>query len=55
MASVYDLSAIPSSIPSVSACWRMARSARDNYGEQLDYYYELLEEYGHRREGTGKW
>lgn len=54
MAGIYDPSSMPSRTPSVAALWRKARAERETVGEQLDYYYELLEEFGHRK-GSGKW
>lgn len=46
---------MPDRTPSVSAIWRMARAEKDNLGDQLERYYELLEKHGHRKTGTGKW
>lgn len=34
--------------PSVYRLWQQAQREREVYGEQLDRYYELLEEHGHR-------
>lgn len=34
--------------PSVYRLWQRAREEKEEEGERLERYYELLEEYGHR-------
>lgn len=41
--------------PSVYRLWQKARAEGGSEGEMEDRYRGLLEEYGHRDEGTGKW
>lgn len=41
--------------PSVYRIWQQARKEGGSEGEILDRYREMLEKYGHRGEGTGKW
>jgi hypothetical protein len=41
--------------PSVYRLWQQARKEGGSEGEQIDRYRELLEQYGHRGEVTGKW
>lgn len=41
--------------PSVYRIWQQAREEGGSEGEILDRYRELLEKFGHRGEGTGKW
>lgn len=49
------LNAIPEKSPSVYRLWQIAQERGESDGEKVDIYRALLEEFGHRSEGTGKW